>query len=359
VSDAPYTLVAELTYRCPLRCAYCSNPTAYGGDTLDTAEWIHVFAEAEALGVVQLALTGGEPLLRSDLEELIRAARARELYVNLITSGVPLDRGRLASLRAAGLDHLQLSVQSPDAKVAEKIAGVDVSDDKQAVAAWAQELAIPLTVNMVLHRLNIDAVDDVVAFAERFGARRIELANTQYLGWALENRDALLPSSAQIERARLAATRARARLAPRTEVLFVLPDHHAGVPRACMSGWGRRYIVVAPDGKALPCHAAHTLPLAFPNVREASLETAWNHSEAFRRFRGTDWMPEPCRSCDQREVDFGGCRCQAFHLTGDAAATDPACHKAPSHSLVEAARARADAGAPTGPLALRHLPLAR
>jgi pyrroloquinoline quinone biosynthesis protein E len=356
----PYTLVAELSYRCPLSCGYCSNPLELDKHALelDTATWTRVFGEAAALGVLQVNLTGGEPLVRDDLEELVAAARARELYVNLITSGVPLDHARLARLKAAGLDSLQLSVQDTDREGGRWIAGRDCLDAKLEVAAAARALEIPMTLNVVIHRGNIARVPDFVALAERVGAERLELANTQYLGWALVNREALLPSQAQLAAARAQALAAHDRLRGKLEILFVRPDYDVGRPRACMDGWARRYVVVTPDGTALPCHQALSIKtLAFENVRDRSLAAIWSDSPAFRAFRGEDWMPEPCRSCDERQRDFGGCRCQAFALVGDAGATDPACDRAPRHELVLAARLAAERPvvAPPAPLRLRRM----
>jgi PqqA peptide cyclase len=351
VSDAyrPYTLVAELTYRCPLRCVYCSNPLDYARHSgeLDTVTWQRVFREAEDLGVVQLNLTGGEPLVRDDLEALIEEARRVDLYTNLITSGVPLRRQRLARFRELGLDNVQISIQDVTAAGSDRIAGLRSFDRKLEVARWAKELGFPLTLNTVLHRENLDHVAEVIALAERLQVDRLELANTQYLGWALANRAALLPTREQLERARGIAAEARQRLRGRMEVLFVTPDYYTDLPKACMDGWGRRFIVVSPDGLALPCHAAHTLPgLTFDRVTERSLEDIWKDSPGFAAFRGEAWMPEPCRSCERRGLDFGGCRCQAFHLTGAAAATDPACRLSPDHGLIEAARAAATAQGP-------------
>jgi len=337
----PYTLVAELTYRCPLRCPYCSNPTDFArhDDGLDTADWLRVFGEAEELGVVQLNLTGGEPLVRRDLEALIEGARALDLYTNLITSAIPLTRERLARFRALGLDGVQISIQDVTAEGSDRIAGVPSFQRKLEAARWVKELGLPLTLNTVLHRDNLDHVAEVIALAERLSADRLELANTQYLGWALVNRRALLPTRVQLARARAVAAAARERLKGTMEVLFVTPDYYADVPKACMDGWGRRFIVVSPDGLALPCHAAHTLPgVVFDNVKDRSLDAIWRESAGFAVFRGEAWMPEPCRSCDRRTVDFGGCRCQAFHLTGDARATDPVCVLSPDHGLIESAR---------------------
>jgi len=343
--ERPYTLVAELTYRCPLRCVYCSNPLDYArqGEELDTATWIRVLGEAEDLGVVQLNLTGGEPLVRDDLEAIVAEARRLDLYTNLITSGVPLRRERLARLRALGLDNVQISIQDTEAGPSDRIAGRRSFDRKLVVAGWVKELGFPLTLNTVLHRENLDHVEAVIALAERLGADRLELANAQYLGWALPNRAALLPSRAQLARAREVAAAARQRLRGQMEVLFVTPDYYTDLPKACMDGWGRRFIVLSPSGLALPCHAAHTLPgLRFDSVRDRPLADIWRDSAGFGAFRGEDWMPEPCRSCERRSIDFGGCRCQAYHLTGNAAVTDPTCQYAPDHALIEAARREAE-----------------
>lgn len=337
----PYTLVAELTYRCPLRCAYCSNPVGFAAhrEEMDSATWTRVMAEAEQLGVVQLNLTGGEPLVRDDLEELIAAARRLELYVNLITSGVPLARDRLARLAAAGLDSVQLSLQDARAAESDRIAGVRVFERKLEAARWVKELGLPLTYNVVLHRENIDRVEESIALAGELGADRLELANAQYVGWGLLNRAALLPTREQVDRARAVARAARDRLRGRMDVVFVVPDYHVEVPGPCMDGWGRRFIVVSPDGLVLPCHLARTLPLAFDSARDRSLIDVWETSEALACFRGEDWMPDPCRGCERRTVDHGGCRCQAYHLTGDLRATDPACAWSPHHHVVERARA--------------------
>jgi pyrroloquinoline quinone biosynthesis protein E len=337
----PYTLVAELTYKCPLRCVYCSNPLelARHADELETADWLRVLSEAEALGVVQLNLTGGEPLLRDDLEQLVAEARRLDLYTNLITSGLPLTRERLQHLRALGLDSVQLSFQALDGGLAQRIGGRDALREKREVAGWVRELGIPLTVNVVLHRENIAQVAEIVAFAEQLGASRLELANTQYLGWALLNRAALMPTRESLEAARDVAREAKQRLVGKMEILFVLPDYYAKFPRACMDGWARRFMVVSPDGLVLPCQYAHTIPgLSFDSVRAAALEDIWQRSPGLSAFRGEAWMEEPCRSCERRELDFAGCRCQAYHLTGRAEATDPACSLAPEHGRVEAAR---------------------
>jgi len=344
----PYTLVAELTYACPLRCVYCSNPVDYArhGATLDTETWLGVLRDAEALGVVQLNLTGGEPLLRKDLEALVAEAERLELYTNLITSGIPATRDRLARLKDLGLDNVQISIQDVTAASADRIAGRHAFERKLRVARWVKELDLPLTLNIVLHRENLDRIEDMIAFAERLDADRLELANTQYLGWALLNRAALLPSAEQLKRARERAAAARERLKGRMEILFVTPDYYVERPKACMDGWGRRFVLVSPDGLVLPCHLAHTLPgLVWESVRERSLAEIWRDSAGLNAYRGEAWMPEPCRSCERRTADFGGCRCQAYHLTGDAHATDPTCVLSPHHDLIEDARRDATAAA--------------
>jgi PqqA peptide cyclase len=338
----PYTLIAELTHRCPLSCPYCSNPLELARleDELTTAEWREVLQDAEALGVVQVHFTGGEPLARRDLEELVRAARALGLYTNLVTSGVPLDRARLARLAEAGIDHVQVSLQSTRAERADAVAGYPGHARKLEVLRWVKELALPLTINVVLHRDNLDEIDDLVALAEAASADRLELANAQYVAWALTNRGALLPTRTQIEEAAAKAALHKERLKGTIDVLFVKPDYFGTTPKSCMDGWGRRFVHVTPDGRVLPCHAATSIPtLCFESVRERPLFDVWTGSEALNAFRGEGWMPEPCRSCDRRGIDFGGCRCQAFALTGDASATDPACALSPHHAVVVGAAA--------------------
>lgn len=341
----PYTLIAELTYRCPLKCPYCSNPTdlaAHDGE-LTTEEWLRVLGQAEALGVVQVHFTGGEPLARKDLEVLVARARELELYSNLVTSGVPLSKERLAGLVARGLDHVQVSIQSARPDRADLIAGYAAHPHKIEVMRWVKELALPLTMNVVLHRANLDEIDELVALAESVGADRLELANTQYVSWALTNRDALMPTREQLDAAGAIAAGHKARLEGKIDVLFVKPDYFGTTPKACMDGWGRRFIHMVPDGRVLPCHAATSIPsLTFENVKDRPLGDIWESSPALVLYRGEGWMQEPCKSCDRRLQDFGGCRCQAFALTGDAAATDPACQLAPQHSLVVDARARVE-----------------
>jgi pyrroloquinoline quinone biosynthesis protein E len=354
----PYTLVAELSYRCPLHCPYCSNPVDIGGDRyrdeLKTADWQRAFRQARRLGVVQLALTGGEPMLRRDLDELVAEARALGLYSTLVTAGTLLTRARCEHLKEAGLDHVQVSFQSPEPDENDRIAGNRSFAKKIAAARAARELGFPLTINCVLHRQNLDRIEEILLLAEELGAQRLELANTQYYGWAVVNQRALLPTRAQLARGEDAVQRFRARVGPRITVLWVLPDLYEELPKPCMGGWARTAIVVAPNGEALPCQAASTIPgLEFPNVREQSLDRIWHEAPAFTRFRGTGWMQEPCRSCPlgRQEEDWGGCRCQALRLTGDAAATDPVCRFSPHHDVVVAAR---DAGA-TGDLVPRTM----
>jgi PqqA peptide cyclase len=342
--DNPFGLLAELTYRCPLSCAYCSNPVdmvAYG-DELTTAEWQRVLAEAQELGVLQLHLSGGEPLLRRDVVELARTACDLGMYTNLVTSALGLSRRRAEELRAAGLDHVQISVQADEPALSDRIAGTPSFDRKVEACRLVKELGWPLTLNVVLHRQNIDRIGAVLALAEELAADRVELANTQYYGWAWRNRAALLPSRAQLEQAEEVVSATRRRLADRMDIIYVLPDYYSRYPKPCMGGWAERQLTVAPNGDVLPCPAAQTLPLPRASVRTDPLARIWAESPLFQAFRGTDWMPEPCRSCDRKEVDFGGCRCQAFLLTGDAARTDPVCHLSPDHAVVEAAVAAAN-----------------
>jgi PqqA peptide cyclase len=334
--DRPFGLLAELTYACPLHCPYCSNPLnldAYR-EELSTAEWQRVAAEARELGVLQLHLSGGEPLQRRDLVEITRTASELGLYTNLVTSALGLSARRAEQLRSAGLDHVQISIQADEPGLSDRIAGTPSFGRKLAAARLVKELGWPLTLNVVLHRHNIDRIARILDLAEDLGANRIELANTQYYGWAWRNRDGLLPTKAQLERAEVVVRAAHARLKGQVEIIYVVPDYYSRYPKPCMGGWGRRQLTVAPNGDTLPCPTAHTLPLPRASVREHSLAWIWEHSPLFQRFRGTDWMPDPCRSCDRRYLDFGGCRCQAFLLTGNAARTDPVCHLSPDHEIV-------------------------
>ncbi len=345
--EPPLALLAELTHRCPLQCPYCANPLEMerAAGELDTAGWLRVLDEAAALGVLQVHLSGGEPTARKDLLELVRRAATCGLYSNLITSGVTLDPGSLAALADAGLDHVQLSFQDADAAQADRIGGYrNGHARKLVVARQIREAGLPLTANFVVHRQNLDRLPEMLALGEELGASRIEVAHVQYYGWALVNRAALMPSRAQLERANEAVAQAREALRGRITIDYVVPDYYAARPKACMGGWARRIINITPAGLAMPCHAAETLPgFQWPSVRTASLGAIWRDDPGFNRFRGTSWMPEPCRSCDQREVDWGGCRCQAFAITGDAAATDPACALSPDHFMMGDAVAASDA----------------
>ena len=338
MSSHPLALIAEITHRCPLHCVYCSNPLemARADSELSTADWVRVFHEAAQLGVLHLHLTGGEPLARPDLPDLIAAAHHAGLYTNLITSGLGLAEDRLQRLVSAGLDHFQLSFQDSREDAANWIAGAKAQSHKIALARQVRQHRLAFTVNLVVHRQNLDHLDEMIQFIEDLAPDRMEIANAQYYGWALTNRAALLPTRAQVDRSLQIIAEAEKRLAGRIRIDSVVPDYYAQYPKACMGGWGRKLMLIDPAGKALPCHAAGIIPgLAFDNVRDHSLCWLWIESPAFRRFRGEDWMPEPCRSCDRRAEDFGGCRCQALLLTGDPNATDPACSKAPAHGLVE------------------------
>jgi PqqA peptide cyclase len=336
----PLAILAELTHRCPLRCPYCSNPVALirSGEELSTGEWVDLLRQAAALGVLQVHLSGGEPTARKDLEEIVAAARELGIYTNLITSAVLLDRARVEALAAAGLDHVQISFQDSEAAAADRIGGhAGGHEKKRAVAAWVRAAGLPLTVNLVVHRQNLDHLGPMIEMAAAMDARRIEVAHVQYYGWGLANRAALMPTREQVAAADRVVAEARARLEGRAVIDYVVPDYYARRPKPCMGGWGRQFLTVTPAGKVLPCHAADSIPgLVFDSIRERPLEEIWEHSEAFRRFRGTDWMAEPCRSCDRREIDWGGCRCQAFALAGDAAATDPACGLSPRHAEIAA-----------------------
>jgi pyrroloquinoline quinone biosynthesis protein E len=343
----PLGLLAELTHRCPLGCPYCSNPLALDRreDELDLATWARVFGEAAALGVLQVHLSGGEPAARRDIVEITAAARAAGLYTNLITSAVGLTPKTLAALYDAGLDHVQISIQDSIPASADRIAGYrGAFERKRAVAAEVVRLGLPLTVNAVMHRANIERVSDMVELALALGAGRVEIAHVQYYGWALKNRAALMPTAEQVAGAVHIVEDLRARHHGRIVIDAVVPDYYARYPKPCVGGWGRRSLNITPAGRVLPCHAAESIPgLEFWSVRDRSLADIWRDAPAFRAFRGTDWMREPCRSCPRREEDFGGCRCQAFLLTGDARATDPVCHLSPDHALVaELAAVRED-----------------
>jgi pyrroloquinoline quinone biosynthesis protein E len=344
--SSPLALIAEITHRCPLHCVYCSNPLQMisAKSELSTEQWIRVFQEAGQLGILHLHLTGGEPLARRDLRDLVAAAHGAGLYTNLITSGIGLSEPLLASLVDSGLEHLQLSFQDADEKNANWIAGAKSHALKVALAETIRRFRVAFTVNLVVHRQNLDHIEEMIAFIERMNPDRMEIAHTQYYGWALQNRDTLLPTLAQVDKCMSAVSAAQDRLAGRIRIDCVAPDYYARYPKACMGGWGRKLMLIDPAGNVLPCHAAGVIPdMRFDNVRGHTLDWIWNESSAFQRFRGEQWMPEPCRSCDRRSEDFGGCRCQAFLLAGDASLTDPACSLSPHHRLIEIATARADA----------------
>jgi len=344
----PLGLLAELTHRCPLGCPYCSNPLALDGrdDELDTASWARVFREAAALGVLQVHLSGGEPAARRDLPDIVKAAREAGLYSNLITSAVGLTPQMLSVLADAGLDHVQISIQDSNEASADHIAGYKgASRRKRTLAKEVVRLGLPLTVNMVVHRANIGRIESMVELALSLGASRVEIAHVQYYGWAVKNRAALMPTHDQVDDAVRTVEMLRDRHRGQIVIDAVVPDYYARFPKPCVGGWGRRSLNITPAGRVLPCHAAEVISgLEFWNVREHSLADIWRASPAFLAFRGTDWMREPCKSCPRRDQDFGGCRCQAFMLTGDARATDPVCHLSPEHVIVaELVAQRADA----------------
>ncbi len=343
----PLWLLAELTYRCPLHCAFCYNPVDYArhGDELGTEDWLRVLREARALGAVQCGFSGGEPLLRDDLELLVAEAHRLGYYTNLLTSGVGLTEARATALRAAGLDHVQLSFQDSTREMNDFLSHTRTFELKQRVARLIKAQGWPMVMNVVIHRLNIDHIGRIIEMAEALGAEYLELANTQYYSWALENRDQLLPTREQLQRAEAVADAWRRKLDGRMRLFFVAPDYHEGRPKKCVNGWGHMFMTVTPDGIALPCHTARMLPgLEFPDLRTTSVQSAWQESEGFNRYRGTGWMKEPCASCDQKEADLGGCRCQAYMLTHDPEAADPVCPKSPQHGVVQEAVRRAEAG---------------
>ncbi|MGE0521816.1 MAG: pyrroloquinoline quinone biosynthesis protein PqqE [Variibacter sp.] len=334
----PLGLLAELTHRCPLGCPYCSNPLALESrdDELDTATWARVMREAAALGVLQVHLSGGEPAARRDLDAITAAAHDAGLYTNLITSGIGLTEARMTALHDAGLDHVQISIQDSEEKSADHIAGYrGAFARKNELAAQVRRLGMPLTVNMVVHRANIERIAAMVELALALDASRVEIAHVQYYGWAMRNRATLMPTRAQVERARAIVEDLRARHRGRIVIDAVVPDYHARYPKPCLGGWARRSLNINPSGRVLPCHAAEVIPgLEFWSVREHALAGIWANAPAFNAFRGTAWMQEPCASCARREQDFGGCRCQAFLLTGDARAADPVCQLSPHHARV-------------------------
>lgn len=345
---SPLALIAEVTHRCPLHCVYCSNPMhlAETQSELSTGEWTGVFQQAGKLGMLHAHFTGGEPVARMDLPELVSAARMAGLYTNLITSGIGLNDHRLAALMGAGLDHIQISFQDSREEAANWIAGAKAHAHKVELSRAIRKYKVAFTVNLVVHRQNLDHLEEMIEFIVQLNADRVEIAHAQYYGWALANRAALMPTREQVEKGVAIVAEAEKRLAGRMRIDSVIPDYYAKYPKACMGGWGQKLMLVNPSGKVLPCHAAEVLPqMTFENVRERSLQWIWEESESFQRFRGESWMPEPCRTCDHRAEDFGGCRCQAFLLTGDASATDPACSLAPKRSVVESAVQESSSGA--------------
>jgi len=353
----PLWLVLELTYRCPLKCVWCNNPLdfeRYRSKELSTEEWKEVLRQARALGSLQLGFSGGEPMLRDDLEELVGYANALGFYTNLITSGVGLNQRRLSALKAAGLRQIQLSIQSADRRLTDEMVGAKAHELKLDVAHRIKAMGFPMVLNVPVVRQNIDQVERILAMAEEIGVDYLEFANIQYYNWALLNRQELLPNREQILHAEAVVKATRERLGKRMTIYFVIPDYYEGRPKACMNGWGTIHLTIAPDGAALPCQEVRVIKgLEFPNVREKPLAWIWNDSPLFRKFRGEDWMKEPCRSCSEKAKDFGGCRCQAFLLTGDAANCDPACSKSPHHAVIEQAVQAAFARGPV------HQPLVR
>lgn len=330
----PLSLVAEVTHRCPLHCVYCSNPLQMQSTEreLRIEEWGRVFQQASALGTLHLHLTGGEPLARHDIADLVKAGSEANLYVNMITSGLGLTADLLHELQDAGLEHIQLSLQDAEEQKANEFAGARAHAHKLKVADLIRKLEIAFTVNVVVHRENLDRLESILALAEALEPQRIEVAHVQYYGWALTNRNRLMPTPAQVEKSVRLITEAQSRLSGRIQLQAVLPDYYARYPKTCVGGWGRQMMLIDPIGQALPCHAAGIIPgLEFDSVRTHNLQWLWEHSPAFNRFRGNDWMAQPCSDCDRREIDFGGCRCQAFQLTGNAANTDPACSLSDQH----------------------------
>ncbi len=336
----PRWLLAELTYSCPLQCPYCSNPIDYANyqSELSTEDWKRVLTEARKMGAVQLGFSGGEPLTRKDLPELVKHARDLGYYSNLITSGYGMTEEKILQLKEAGLDHIQVSIQASTQELNDHIAGTASFEHKKTVARLVKKHGYPMVLCVVLHRENIHQMPEILAMAEELGADYLELANTQYYGWAHINRDLLLPTQEQFEQAEQIAQAFKEKVAGKMKIYYVVPDYYEDRPKACMNGWGTTFLTIAPDGVALPCHSARELPgLDCPNVNDYSISEIWNGSKAFNFFRGLEWMKEPCRSCDEKEKDFGGCRCQAYLLTGDMYNTDPVCSKSPDRHRIQQA----------------------
>ncbi|PHS32630.1 MAG: pyrroloquinoline quinone biosynthesis protein PqqE [Methylophaga sp.] len=348
----PLWLLAELTYACPLQCPYCSNPMDFAKikSELTTEEWLTVFRQAREMGATQLGLSGGEPLMRHDLPILIREARKMGFYTNLITSGVGMDAAKVAEFKEAGLDHIQVSFQASSEDLNNLIAGTDAFKHKIEMAKAVKANDYPMVLCFVTHRQNIEQVDEILDLCIELEADYVELATTQYYGWAMHNRDQLMPLKEQLVEAEAVAHRYQEEQKGKMKIYYVVPDYYEDRPKACMNGWGNVFLTVTPDGTALPCHAARELPgMTLPNVRDMSIDEIWNGSDDFNKYRGFDWMTEPCRSCDEKEKDFGGCRCQAYMLTGDASNTDPVCSKSPNRHLIDEAIAagREEAAKPT------------
>ncbi len=344
----PLWLLAELTYACPLQCPYCSNPVELAKikQELDTDTWLRVLREARAMGATQLGLSGGEPLVRRDLETIITEGRKLGFYSNLITSGIGMDEARVEAFKVAGLDHIQISFQASSQELNDYLGGTSTFERKLEMARAVKRHGYPMVLNIVLHRHNIDQLDQILDMAAALHADYVELANTQYYGWAFHNREQLMPTREQLQRAEKVANEYRERLKGQMRLYYVVPDYYEERPKACMNGWGNVFLTITPDGTALPCHAARQLPgIEFPNVRDTSVEWIWRDSPSFDHFRGFDWMKEPCRSCPEKTKDLGGCRCQAYMLTGDAANTDPVCSKSPHHDVVVEAVERANRAA--------------
>ncbi len=337
-ADAPFCLIAEITYRCPLQCPYCSNPLQLNRfrNELDTGTWKRILSEASEIGIVQVHFTGGEPLLRTDVGELIAHAKKSGLYSHLITAGVNTSKEQLESLRHSGLDAIQISIQDTVPDENDRLAGCPSFSKKKLAVTNAKETGLPVTLNIVLHRHNLDRIEEMIQLAQDWQVDRLELAHTQYLGWAFHNRNSLIPSRTQVEHAQQVVDHLRETDSSGLQILHVLPDYYQSWPKPCLQGWGRIFMTVTPDGVLLPCQASRDIPeLSFPRVSNSSLHEAWFNSSVFRKFRGTDWMPEPCRTCDRRHIDYGGCRCQAFLLTGDVHQTDPVCTFAPEHEQIQ------------------------
>jgi len=341
----PRWLLAELTYKCPLQCPYCSNPIDYAkhSSEIGTEDWKRVLTQARKMGAVQLGFSGGEPLTRQDLPELVQHARQLGYYSNLITSGYGLTEEKIIQLKEAGLDHIQISIQASTQELNDHLAGTESYQTKKEVAHLVKKHGYPMVLCVVIHRENIHQMPEILAMAEELGADYLELANTQYYGWAHKNRDLLMPTKEQFEEAEAIAQAYKEKVADKMKIYYVIPDFHEDRPKACMNGWGTTFLTIAPDGVALPCHSARDLPgLECPSVNDYSVEEIWNESKTFNFFRGNEWMKEPCRSCDEKEKDFGGCRCQAYMLTGDMYKTDPVCSKSPDrhviHEALDAAR---------------------